>query len=66
MAVGVQVTMCTPIPPPWRITRDVIVVMGCSAARQVWRVAPSTNWVACSACANASSAAGMSVSASWW
>jgi hypothetical protein len=27
LAVGVLVTMCAPIPPPWRIIRDVIVVM---------------------------------------
>src|SRR5262249_33385243 len=37
LAVEVQVMMCTPIPPPSRITRDVIVVMGCSAADQVRR-----------------------------
>jgi len=66
LAVGVQVMMCTSSPPPRRITRDLMLAAGRSAASQVRGVAPSTSWVALCAWAKASSAAGMSWSASWW
>ncbi len=58
--------MYTSMPPPRRITRELMADAGRSAARKVWRVVPSTSWVALFAWANASSAAGMSWSASWW
>ncbi|MFZ0273432.1 MAG: hypothetical protein WAL34_16470, partial [Acidobacteriaceae bacterium] len=60
LTVGVQVTMCTSSPPPWRMTRDLMLAAGRSAVSQVRGVAPSTSWVALSAWAKASSAAGMS------
>jgi hypothetical protein len=67
LAAGVQVTMCTSSPPPRRITRDLMLAAGRSAASQVQGVvAPSTSWVALCAWAKASSAAGMSWSARWW
>jgi len=58
--------MCTSSPPPRRITRDLMLAAGRSAASQVRGVAPSTSWVALCAWAKASSAAGMSWSATWW
>jgi hypothetical protein len=48
------------------MTRDLMLAAGRSAARQVRGVAPSISWVAWCAWAKASSAAGMSWSASWW
>jgi hypothetical protein len=65
LAVGVQVTMCTPIPPPRRITCDLMLVLGRSADSHVGWVAPSTSWVALRV-RECQRAAGMSVSASWW
>jgi len=61
--------MCTPIPPPRRITRELMLVLGHSPADQVRGVAPNTSWVAFFACANASSAAETSSPVSrvsWW
>jgi hypothetical protein len=66
VAIWVQVMMCTSIPAAPRRTRDRIAVLGSSAGRQQRRVAPSTSWVAFSARAKVSSAAGMSSSLSWW
>jgi hypothetical protein len=57
VGLGVQVTTCTPIPPPQRITRDLMLVLGHSAASLVRGVVPNTSWVAFSACTNARSAA---------
>src|ERR1700729_1511746 len=54
LAVGVQVTMCTSSPPPRLITRDLMLVAGRSAVRQVRGVAPSTSWVTLCASAKAS------------
>jgi len=51
LAVGVQVIMCTSIPPLRRITCDLMLVLGRSADSHVGWVAPSTSWVAFSACA---------------
>jgi len=66
LAAGVQVTMCTSSPPPRRMTRDLMLAAGHSAASLVRGVAPGTSWVAPCAWAKASSAAGMSWPASWW
>jgi len=43
--------MCTSIPPLRRITCDLMLVLGRSADSHVGWVAPSTSWVAFSACA---------------
>src|SRR5215471_20783791 len=69
LAVGGRVTTCTPIPPPRRMTRDLMFVLGHTAVSQVREVVPSTSWVAFCACANASNAAETSSSVSrvsWW
>jgi hypothetical protein len=64
--ISAQVMMCTSIPAQLRRTREWVVVLGSRAGHRERRVAPSTSWVAFSAWAKVSSAAGMSWSVMRW